>query len=543
MDVILANRSLSREDLSDLPDGLQDPFLMRDMDRAVERISDAIRGGERIVVFGDYDADGVTSTAVLLDFLDCVGAEAAFVLPDRYRDGYGMRPRGVQLAIEGGAGLIVTADNGISSFDAIEVANASGVDVVVIDPHPPPDRLPPARAVVNPNRVDCPYPFKGLAAVGVAFKVVQALAQRLIPEPERRRYLNSLLDLVALGTVADVAPVIGENRLYIRRGIQVLGQTPRPGLQALREVSGSTKRPVDITAIEYFLGPRINSAGRLASADLALNLLLSRDPTEAAQLAGELNALNARRQELQAAGVAEAQRQVNEGGLDRHRIIVVKGEDWHLGVIGLIAGRLAETYWRPAVVCTDARKNGLCTGSARTSCGYNIVEAIFRCADLLTDYGGHADAAGFSFPADRFDAFRERLIRDAGEALSEQDLVARLEVDVALRPSMVSLETVEMLSSLAPFGTGNEPPRFVLPDCRIEGCFAVGRGAHLKLALDAGGRVCDAIWWRQGEMVYLLSPGDRVDVAFTMGSNTYRGDTRVQLVLDDMRPATGRPLF
>lgn len=537
VDVIQANRSLSSDDLSDSPDILQDPFLMRDMDRAVARILKAIRNRERIVVFGDYDVDGVTSTAVLLDFLDRVGADATFLIPERFRDGYGMKPPGVQRALEKGARLIVTADNGISSFEAVDEANSAGVDVVVIDHHHPQDRLPEALAMVNPNRADCAYPFKGLAAVGVAFKVVQALSPELLPADERRHYLNSLLDLVALGTVSDVAPMIGENRLLVRRGMQVLGQTERPGLLALKEVAGSVGRPADTTAIGFFLGPRLNSAGRLASAALALNLLRTKDAVEAAQLAAQLNALNAQRQDLQGAGVLEAEQQVVSEGLDRRRILIVRGDEWHLGVVGLIAGRLTEKYWRPALVCTDYRKNGIYTGSARSAGGYNIIEAIFRCADLLTEYGGHADAAGFSVPAENYDAFRTRMIEDANRLLPEENLTPRLELDAVLQPCDISLETVSALSRLAPFGSGNEAPLFMANDCRIEKAQAVGQGAHLKLSLNTGERVCDAIWWRQGERVYELFPGDRVDVAFTLEANTWNGQTRAQLVLEDMRPA------
>ena len=539
-DIILENRSLTVEDLSDMPDALQDPFLMRDMDKAVDRISKAIRKRERIVIFGDYDADGVTSTALLLEFLNHVGVDADWILPDRYRDGYGMKPAGVHRALERGAKLILAADNGISSFDAIELANASGVDVVVIDHHHPPARLPAALAIVNPNQVDCSYPFKGLAAVGVAFKVVQALSQDLMKGDSRRGFLNSLLDLVALGSVADVAPVMGENRLLIRRGMQVLERTDRPGLKALKDATGSSNRPIDATAISFFLGPRINSAGRLASAELALDLLRCKNGEEGRRLAEELNELNARRRDLQNTGVAEAQQQVNEKGLDRHRILVVRGENWHLGVIGLIAGRLVENNWRPAVVCTDARKNGVYTGSARTAGGYNIVEAIFRCSDLLTDCGGHADAAGFSFPKENFESFHNRLIQDADHLLTDEDLTPRLELDVELPASMISMETVEMLSSLAPFGAGNEPPRFLLRNCSVESCYGVGEGAHLKLVLNADGKKLNAIWWRQGEMIYLLSPGERVDVGFKMEVNAYHGGKSVQLVLEDMRPANGK---
>jgi single-stranded-DNA-specific exonuclease len=474
---------------------------------------------------------------VLLDFFDRVGADAGFMLPDRFRDGYGMKPPGVERAIKKGAQLIVTADNGISSFEAVEAANAAGVDVVVIDHHHPQDRLPKALALVNPNRSDCDYPFKGLAAVGVAFKVVQALAAELIPEVDRRGYLNSLLDLVALGTVADVAPMIEENRLLTRRGMQVLEKTDRPGLQALKSVAGASNRPVDTTAIGFFLGPRINSAGRLASAELALNLLRSQDRIQAAQLAEELNGLNGERQTLQTDGMAEAERQVETEGLDQHRILVVRGEDWHLGVVGLIAGRLVEKFWRPALVCTDFRKNGIYTGSARTAGGYNIVEAIFRVSELLTEFGGHADAAGFSVPAENYPAFQERLVADAEERLSDDALTPQLELDVVLGPPEISLNTVETIGKLAPFGAGNESPRFMARNCRIADARAVGHGAHLKLSVDTGADLCDAIWFRQGERVYELSVGETVDMAFALDANTWQGRTKVQMMVEDMRQA------
>jgi single-stranded-DNA-specific exonuclease len=535
--VVLANRSLKSEDVADDPDLLQDPFVMRDMDRAVDRISAAVRKGEQIVVFGDYDVDGVTSTAVILDFLDQVEARSGAVLPDRFRDGYGMKPQGVQQALDAGASLIVTADNGVSSFEAIDLAREAGVDVVVIDHHQAQDRLPNAVAVVNPNRPDCDYAFKGLAAVGVAFKVVQALSESLMEGDSRRSYLNSLLDLVALGTVADMAPMLGENRLLTRRGLQVLEGSRRPGVEALKSVAGMSGRRVDTTAIGFFLGPRINSAGRLASADLALNLLRSQSRDEAERLADRLNQLNVRRQEMQKTGVAEAEAQVEELGLQDHRILVVRGDAWHLGVVGLIAGRLMETYSRPAAACTAVRKDGTFTGSARTAGGYNIVEAIFRCADLLTEYGGHADAAGFTGPVAQFDAFRERLEADADRALTDEDITPWLELDVVLQPSDVSLDMVSRLSAISPFGSGNETPRFMVSDCRIERSYAVGSGAHLKLSLDTGAGICDAIWWRHGELIYELSPGDRVDVAGALEENTWNGRTQVQLVLDDMRPA------
>ncbi len=549
VDVVMANRSLTADDIADSPENLQDPFSMKDMDRLTERIVKAVRSGERIVVFGDYDVDGVTSTAVLMDFLDRVGADVVSILPDRYRDGYGMKPPGVQRAIDAGAGLIVTADNGISSFEAVEAANAAGIDVLVTDHHEPQGRLPDALAVVNPNRPDCGYAFKGLAAVGVAFKAVQALSDTLVDASERRAYLNSLLDLVALGTVADVAPMLGENRLLTRRGMQILDRTQRPGLQALKAVAGADTRPVDTTAIGYFLGPRINSAGRLASADLALDLLRTSEANEAARLAERLNALNRQRRQLQLAGVKQAVEQVESMGLGQNRILVAKGESWHLGVVGLIAGRLAEQYGRPGIACTEVRGDGSFTGSARSAAGYNIAEAIFRCADLLTEYGGHADAAGFTGPLGHYEAFRVRLEADAAERISDGDMKTRLELDAALRPVEISLDTVSALSALSPFGPGNEAPLFMVQDCTIERAIAVGKGAHLKMNLDTGSsaaragdstpsspRICDAVWWGQGELAGRLRRGDRMDVACALEANTWNGRTQVQLVLQDMRP-------
>ncbi len=537
VDVLLDNRSLTREAISDAPEMLLDPLRMQDMDRAVGRILDARKKGERVVVFGDYDVDGVTSTALLMDFLDRVGIDAVALLPDRYRDGYGMKPQGVERALAAKADLILTSDNGISAFEAIAVARAAGVDVVVIDHHQPQDRLPDALAVVDPNRPDCGYAFKGLAAVGVAFKVVQAASTGLMRREERVPYLNSLLDLVALGTVADVAPMVSENRLLTRRGMRVMDKTTRPGLRALREAAGSADKPVNTTAIAYFLGPRINSAGRLGSAGLALDLLRSRDEEEARRLAEALNALNARRMDLQNAGIDEAREQVEKGGLVRDRMLVVHGEDWHLGVIGLIAGRLSEVYGRPSAVCTGVRKDGTFTGSARTSGGYNIVEAIFRCADLLSEFGGHAEAAGFTLPAKKLEAFRDRLIRDANQALTEEALIRRLEVDVELDASDISLESVSLIEVLEPFGPLNESPCFMVKDCSVRASNSVGGGKHLKMRLQIEKQVVEAIWWRQGALTGTLSPGKRVDVAFSLVKNIWNGHEKVELEVKDVRPA------
>ena len=313
VEALLAVRSLSMEDLDASPANLHPPELLKDLDRAVERLAEAVRQEETIVVFGDYDADGVTSTVLLLDFLQRAGARCDYLLPDRHADGYGMKPAGIKKAMDKGVSVLVAVDNGIAAFEAIELARGEGIDVIVADHHRQLGELPPAHSIINPNRRDCTYPFKGLAGVGVTFKLVQALSRLFIPVTERKRYLNDSLDLVALGTVADMAPVLGENRVLIRRGSLILEQTRRPGLRHLKAIAGCGDKPITTETMGFRLGPRINVAGRLASPDLALKLLRTGDDGEAAALAEELNGLNIKRQRLQSEG-PEGRRSPGESG-------------------------------------------------------------------------------------------------------------------------------------------------------------------------------------------------------------------------------------
>ncbi len=540
VDVLLANRSLSSADVSDSPEILHDPFELRDMEAAVERLAAAAGRSEPVLVFGDYDVDGVTSTALLLDYLERVGVPARPFLPDRLRDGYGMRPAALERAMQEGVrpGLIVTADNGIGSFEAIDQARGLGIDVIVIDHHLPEESLPEAVAVVNPNRSDCPYPFKGLAAVGVAFKVIQAASVGRLPEDERRKYLNSLLDLVALGTVADVAPMVGENRLLTRRGLQILRGTRRPGLVALKRAAGASTR-IDTSTIGFVLGPRLNSAGRLASADLALRLVRCTSVGEATALAEELDRLNGRRQDLQESGVEEAIEQVESEGMTDARALVVRGDDWHLGVVGLIASRLADRYGRPVLACSGMRGGGLLTGSARSPRGYNLAEGLSRISDLLVEHGGHAAAAGFSLRAESYTALQERMAADAAEHIEPEDLEPTLTIDCRLDARDVSLAALDSISGLAPFGPGNERPRFLVAGCRVERVRTIGRDRrHLKLVVDAGAGLAEAVLWRRGDLAGGVRPGDGVDLACKLERNDFRGANRLQLVVDDLRPAT-----
>jgi single-stranded-DNA-specific exonuclease len=534
VDALLAVRSLDQADLDVGPEVMHDPASLCDMDSAVERIVQAIRQREKIVVFGDYDVDGVSSTAVMLDFLDAVGADGAYILPDRHVDGYGLKPPGVERAIGLGASLIITVDNGISAFEALEVARQRGVDVVVVDHHQQLDHLPDALAIVNPNRRDCTYPFKELAGVGVTFKLVQALSAEFFSPEERRRYLNSLLDLVVLGTVADVMPVLGENRVFVQRGLQILNNTPRPGLRQLKAVSGYAEKPVKTTGVGFHIGPRINVAGRLEKPDIALELIRAKSDGQAAQLADELNRLNARRQALQREGMDEAEALVSREDLARDRIVVVLGE-WKLGIVGLLAGKLCEKHMRPAVVCSDDAGGGLYVGSARSIPGYDISRGIGACADHLVAYGGHPAAAGFSLNAASFEAFRMQLIEHANDHIKEEDMQAELDIDIELSPGDLDIATIERLAALEPFGNGNEAPLFAMRGCKVLSRRQIGKGGtHLKVELEAEGRHCNGLWWNQGDVADKIHPGQRVSAAFVLEEDTYAGGGAVQMVIKDM---------
>ena len=535
-EALLECRGLEGSDLAVGAEALHPPELLKDMTRAVERISRAVRDKELILVFGDYDADGITSTALLLDFLESVGAECDYMLPNRHRDGYGISPRAVATALEREAGLIITVDNGISAFEALQLAHSHDLDVIVLDHHRQNEELPPAHSIVNPNRRDCDYPFKGLAGVGVTFKVVQALCPTFMTPEKRRRYLNQLLEFVALGSVADVAPVLDENRVMIRRGLRAMQASSRPGINQLKAAARCDNGPVDTTSVGFYLGPRLNSSGRLASPDLSLRLLRARDEDTAKTLAAELEELNSRRRELQREGTREAQSLVSEDDLEMDRILVLLGEDWNPGIIGLIAGAVVEKYNRPAVIVTDARRDGVYVGSARSIKAYDINAGISSCAKHLTTYGGHPGAAGFSLQGENFEAFRADLIRHANEGLTEADMAPNLPVDLLLDPSDIGRPTLETLAQMEPFGSGNESPVFAALDLEVAARGRMGQGGeHLRVVLNVNGRPTTALWWRNGVAADELAPGDHVAVAFELKPDMYEGAvTGIQLVVRDM---------
>ncbi len=533
VDVLLRNRGITREEFRQWWRGRSySPFQMQDMEKAVSRVLKAVREGERIVLFGDYDADGITGTALLWEFLKGIGADVCYLLPHRVLDGYGIRPGGIKQAQRMGAGLVITVDNGISSLEAARLAERLGIDLVITDHHLQEGPLPPAEAVVDPNRRDDDYPFKGLSGVGVAYKLALALVEVL------GRSFDPPLDLIALGTVADMVPLVDENWWMVRKGLKAIAATKRPGLQKLLEVTGNLNKVITVTTVGFHLGPRLNVAGRIYTPDMAFKLLVSRNSGEAARIARELNRLNEARQRMVERGLAEAEAIIEERDMLEERMLVLLGEDWHIGVVGLIAQKLVERYNRPVLVLTRAPEEGVLTGSARSVHGFPITDVLARLSDYLLTFGGHELAAGCSLQKEAFEPFRAGLLSAARELLPEEDLGPTLEVDCFVEPEEINPDTMKILKALEPFGHGYPPPMFAMRGCRVVDARPMGRGKHLRLYLEKRGYGMEAVGWGFGEEGWVPRRGDFVDVAFSLEEHSWRGRETIRLVLKDIRKSS-----
>lgn len=500
---------------------LSDPFLLKDMDKACERLLRAADSGETIVVFGDYDVDGVTATALLYEHLKGMGANVKCMLPSREGDGYGLSKNAVRSVYDKGYRLIVTVDNGISAVEEAEYAASLGVDLVITDHHLPPDTLPKAVAVVDPRRQDDESPFKGLCGAGVAFKLCAAL-----DGCDPQEMLDYCGDLAAIGTVADVMPLTGENRTLVKAGLRLLARTDRPGLGALLEQVGLAGKPVTAENISYALAPRINAAGRMDNAVTALQLVLCEDEERAAELAHKLSEINASRQEIEQQIAQAAQAQLDaDPSLTADRVILVWGRDWHQGVIGIVASRLVERLGRPVLV-VSVDENGDGKGSGRSVQGFNLHACIASCADLLVRFGGHAMAAGLSVREENLPELRRRLNEWAGRECP----VLRtppLECDLSIRLERTTVEAVRGLEQLAPFGPENPTPVFVLENAAVEGVYPVSEGKHSRLRLRQGSASLYAVWFGMSPARLAYGVGDAVDVALTL--SVYDGARGAQL--------------
>ena len=511
-----------------------DPFLLRDMDRAVERIGRGLERGETIAVYGDYDVDGITATCLLTEALTGLGGTVVSYIPDRTEEGYGLNPGAITRLAEQGVTLIVTVDCGITAVAEVEFARGLGVDVVVTDHHQCKETLPAACAVVNPRRGDCTYPFPELAGVGVALKLAQALAA---PD-ERERVFRRFGELAAIGTVADVMCLTGENRALVRQGLELLGRTSRPGLRALLREAGLEPGAVPTAVtIGYGLAPRINAAGRMEQAMVALELLLTREEDRGEVLAHTLCRLNRERQAIEMNILDQCLAMLDARG--ETPCIVLAGEGWHQGVVGIVASRLSEKYSCPAfMICLE---NGKGKGSCRSFGGFNLFGALEACADLLEGYGGHEMAAGFTILEENIPRLTQRLEELVSAYAGGRPMEAAIEVDAEIdHCSLLTREQVEALGVLEPFGTGNPKPVFLLRSAAVLSCCDVGNGRHLKMKVRRDGVALDAIFFSANSVDCGVGMGDRLDLLFTPQINEFRGSRTVQLQLCDLRPAPTR---
>ena len=508
------------------PETLGDPLLLTDMDRAAERLRRAVSAKETVAVFGDYDVDGITSACLVTSWLTERGVPCFFYIPDRMEEGYGLSDAAVETIAARGASLIVTVDCGITAAPETKRAAALGVDMIVTDHHEcDPDGLPQACAVVDPKRPDSAYPNRDLAGVGVAFKLLCAA------EGSSECVLSRYADLIATGTVADVMPLTGENRYIVRRGLASMTASPRPGIAALLRESGAGERRLTAATVGFTLAPRLNAAGRLGQADVAARLLLSREPAEADALAGELCRLNRERQALEQDIFEQARAMLAKR--PPAGPIVLAGEGWHQGVIGIAASKLAEEHALPAVmICLDGDMG---KGSCRSFGGFNLYDALSAVSDTLEGFGGHALAAGLTIRRDHVEAFRAALAdyyaRNPGSRESALTCDLRIE-----DPDLLSMEDVQALERLEPFGAGNPRPTFCIADAELEHVSAMGGGKHLRVTLRKGNRSFEGVFFSRTEEELGLREGDAVDAAFYPQINEYRSRRSVQLLLTDLRP-------
>jgi single-stranded-DNA-specific exonuclease len=541
---ILQNRGISSAEeakkflyptLSDLPD----PFTMKGMEKAVRRIVQALGHREKITLFGDYDVDGTTATAVLLLFLQEAGASVDFLLPHRIKEGYGLNLEAMKKIRASGTRLLITADCGISNRAEIEYAGEHGMDVIVTDHHEVPEDLPPALAILNPKQKDCPYPCKGLAGVGVAFNLIIGLRSLLRKEgffqegngPNLKEYL----DLVALGTVSDVVPLVGANRILVKFGLEELSRGHRPGVMALKEVSGMENGPVDTVGINFRLAPRINAAGRLDDARDVIHLLTSKDPERTRRIASHLNELNASRQRIEEKILTEARGMIQSREPEEaRRSIVLASLEWHPGVIGIVASRLTEEYHCPTILIALKENRG--KGSGRSIDAFPLYEGLKACQSWMEAFGGHAQAAGLVIRAECIPDFARAFDEVVAARLKEDDFLPCLTLDAVTSLEHLQEPFLSELDLLAPFGTGNPEPVLALENLSVLSSKLVGKG-HLRVRLREGQRVREAIGFGMGAR-HPLS-GEGMKMAFSPQINLFQGNRSLQLRIIDLQPAPG----
>ena len=518
-------------------DKLHDPFLMKDMDKAVERLHQALTQNENILIYGDYDVDGTTAVAVMYRFLSPLTSRLDYYIPDRHNEGYGVSQQGIDYAAERGCTLIITLDCGIKAVEKLAYAKSKGIDVIVCDHHTPGDELPTAVAVLNMKREDCPYPYKDLSGCGVGFKLAQAYTQQYgLPFDN----LLPLLQLLAMSIASDIVPITGENRILAHYGIKQINQAPFAGISAVIDVAGIEAKKLTINELVYKLGPRINACGRMKSGRAAVELLLTDDATFARQQAEEVNQQNEERRDCDTETTREALAMLEEDAtFAQRRSTVVYAPHWHKGVVGIVASRLIETYYRPTIVLT-AGEDGIISGSARSVGGFDIYAAIDSCLDLLTNFGGHKYAAGLSMHIDNLPAFRERFEQYVATHIREDQLQPTLLVEAELELADITPAFYNVIRYLEPFGPGNPRPLFATRnlinhrDTRVVG----KTGEHLRLDVTDRAYAITGIAFGRAEMAQHIQNGNPVDICYELDENTFNNRTTIQMMVQDIKPCS-----
>ena len=536
---VLANRNilnpnLARPFFTPNLDMLHNPYLMQDMDKAVERVLKNIKSGKPIMVFGDYDVDGTTGAAALYLAFQKFGADVTYYIPDREKEGYGLSYHGIEVAKDNGIDLIITCDCGINAFEQVDFANEQNIDIIITDHHTTDTELPKAHAILNPKRKDCEYPFKGLCGGGVAFKLITAVGNELnIPLTD----YEEIIPLITLGIAADVVPIKDENRVLVHHGLNILKNLEKPGLKTLLELAG-LKGHVSVGQLVFSIAPRINAAGRLGDANRAVELLVTDDQDKARLLVKELDNENKRRQMIQQAVVDEALLKVNaEADLKNENALVLANAGWHPGVVGIVASKIKEEFNRPTIII--ALENGSGKGSARSVAGFDLYEALTACKTHLDGYGGHPMAAGLTLSNQKLEDFKKAFIDFANERLTKENLQATLTLDSEMALQDITPRFMEFLDKLSPYGPGNMRPKFAIRNVEIAGVpKVIGKtGEHIRFKIKQGLKSYPAVGFGLSNKYEMLITGQPVDIACVVETNEWQGNTSIQMNVRDIKRA------
>lgn len=529
---ILVNRKIiSKEDirlfLNPTRNDFHDPFLIKDMDIAVDRIVKAIKNNEKITIYGDYDVDGITSITVLKSFLQERGIEVAQYIPNRLNEGYGLNKMAVKKIAEAKCQLMITVDCGISAVEEVKYANSLGIETIITDHHEVGEELPKAIAVIDNKRKDSTYPFRELAGVGVVFKVIQAISNKLgLKEEEYLKYL----DIVCIGTISDIVPLIDENRVIAKLGLLLIKQTKNIGLKSI--INSSGYKQLDSNTISFGVAPRINACGRMGEAEKALDLFLSKNINEVSKLTEELNDFNKIRQEKEKEIFESVKEQIEEKHLDKNRTIIVDGKNWHHGVIGIVSSKITEMYFKPSILLSF-EEDELGKGSGRSIPGFDLHKALLKCSNTIEKFGGHAMAIGIAVKKENLDKFKNQIENIAKESKIEE-ILPIINIDTQINLSNIDKEMIESLKKLEPFGEGNRTPVFAFKNLKIDSIRALSEGKHIKLTLKDNNTIVNGIGFNLGHLVNEYRIGDKIDVAGVLEINTFNGVDNIQINIKDI---------